>query len=114
MDDISIVEFEEFESERADGAGGDGGCDEERGGCEASGAHGLGLLPVSTTNEVLEIDMGHDETLVARGLGLGEFADALDDVRPAHVYAGAEIFEAEEHAEGVVMKGDQRAALHFF
>src|ERR1700723_2111017 len=30
-DQSSIVEFQEFECEGADGAGGDGGCDQERG-----------------------------------------------------------------------------------
>ena len=45
LDQIAIVEFEEFECEGADGAGGNGGGDEERGGCEASGAHGLEILP---------------------------------------------------------------------
>ena len=76
--------------------------------------HISGLLPTSTTNEMKEIDIRHDESSVTRGLGFGELANAFVDVCPAHIYAFAEIVEADEHAESVVMERDERSAFHFF
>jgi hypothetical protein len=66
LDQISIVEFQEFECQGADGAGGDGGCNEKGGGGEARGAHSLGLLPVSTSNEVRDFDISRDECFGVR------------------------------------------------